>query len=102
MQYFLCPVDIGDGKDVAFMLIRDVDRKSVEEIARFVEDKAMSMKSGKGGEQHRKRTATVSMLPSFLVSLSITLVAFITTNLGLSIYSLSRGGSLGGLCVGGG
>jgi pyruvate/2-oxoglutarate dehydrogenase complex dihydrolipoamide acyltransferase (E2) component len=93
-------VDIGDGKDVAFMLVRDVDRKSVEEIARFVEEKAMSMKSGKGGEEHRKRTANVSMLPSFVVSLSITLVAFITTKLGLSIPSLSfESGQFGAGCV---
>lgn len=80
-----CLVDIDGGKDLAMMLIEDVDKKSVIEIAQFIKEKGSKIKKGKGDADHKKRTQSANIMPAFAVSVLLDLVSFISYRLGISI-----------------
>lgn len=66
-----CLIDIEGGKDLAIVCIRGVDKMSVEDIASFIKDKASKMKKSSGGEEHKKKTGPVKLIPAFLVTLLV-------------------------------
>ena len=53
------------------ILVKDIGRKGVEDIAEFVKSKADKIKKGKGDDEHKKRTKTADYFPAFLVSIMI-------------------------------
>ena len=66
-----CLVDIGNGKDLAMVCVKGVDKMSVEEIADFIKSKTSKMKKSDGGEEHKKQTGSAKLLPAALVGVFI-------------------------------
>lgn len=51
------------------LLIPDVDKKSIPEIAGFIREKALKIKKNKGDADHKKRTGSANFLPTFMISI---------------------------------
>jgi hypothetical protein len=68
--------------------IKGVDKMSVEDIASYLREKATSMKRSSGGEEHKKRTGPLKMMPAFLVGAITEVTAFIANRLGISVKAL--------------
>jgi len=51
-------------KDLAAVLVEDVDKKTIEDIAEFISSKAKEVKVNKGDVEHKKKTGPLKLLPS--------------------------------------
>jgi hypothetical protein len=71
------------------VLIKEVDKKSVIEIAEYIQKKACEIRKNSGDEEHKKRENLTYYLPSFIIGISINVLVFLTMKLGLNIPSLS-------------
>ena len=71
------------------MLVKEVDKKSVNEIAQFIKERGDKMRKNKGDIEHKKRTSIVNYVPAFMVGVILTIVNFITCKLGISIPFLA-------------
>ena len=82
------------------ILVKDADKKSVEEIAKFIKDKATNIKQNKGDADHKRRTQLADYFPAFLVSALMSFVTFITSKLCLNVKALSlEKGQFGAACL---
>jgi hypothetical protein len=84
-----CLVDIDGGKDLAIILVEDLQSKGVYDIMNFIKSKSSNIKKDKGDTDHKKRTGMAKFLPAFLVAILIKVSTFICHTLGLSIKALS-------------
>ena len=66
-----CLVDIGNGKDLAMVCVKGVDKMSVEDIAEFIKNKTSKMRKSDGGEEHKKQTGLAKFLPAAFVGVFI-------------------------------
>ena len=57
-----CLVDVGGGKDLASLLIENVDNLTLEEIAQFINKKAAKVKTSEDKE-HQKRVGPFKYMP---------------------------------------
>ena len=62
-----CLVNVDGVNDVGMMLVRDVPRKSIDEIREEIRGRSKSMKPKGGDELHKKRVGLMHFLPSFLI-----------------------------------
>lgn len=74
---------------------------SVKEIGSFIRSKTSTIKkSTGGGEEHIKKVKPFSFVPSFLVSVLIEVVTFITSKLGIGVKAMNlEKHSFGAACV---
>eukprot|EP01015_Nassula_variabilis_P025120 TRINITY_DN4861_c0_g1_i3.p1 TRINITY_DN4861_c0_g1~~TRINITY_DN4861_c0_g1_i3.p1 ORF type:complete len:239 (+),score=39.40 TRINITY_DN4861_c0_g1_i3:62-778(+) len=93
-----CLVSIGD-KDLAMMLIKDIDTLYVEDIAQKVFERAQKIKKNEDKE-HKQRTDSAQFLPSFMVQVMLNVAHFATVTLGINLpqFGLQRH-SFGGAMV---
>lgn len=84
-----CLVDIDGGKDLALILVKEADKKSVKEIAQFIKEKGSKIKTGKGDADHKKRTKLADFFPAFLVAVLLQVARFLTNKLGISVPALA-------------
>lgn len=95
-----CLIDIEGGKDLAIICLKGVDKMSVEDIASYIKAQAGKMKKSSGGEEHKKKTKPVKLIPAFLVTLMVDLGNFFSNKLGFSIPFLGlEKHSFGAACV---
>lgn len=80
-----CLVDIGNGKDLAMVCVKEVDKKSIRDIGEFIKSKTSNMRKSNGGEEHRKQTGIAKFLPVCFISVFVEVVAFLTYKLGLNL-----------------
>jgi len=76
-----------DGKNVAPITIREVDKKTVTDISRELRERTGALRSNKD-EEFKKNMDTVRMLPTFLLKPLSSIVGMITGELGISIPPL--------------
>lgn len=95
-----CLVDIAGGKDLALLLVKDVDKKSVKEIASFIREKGSRIKANKGDADHKKRTKLADFFPAFLVAIFLQVARFISNYLGINVPALAlKRHQFGAACV---
>jgi hypothetical protein len=95
-----CLIDVEGGKDLAALCIKGVEKMSVEDIASYIRDEAGKAKKSSGGEEHKKRTGPLKLLPAFIISAVTDVVSFITNRLGVSLQPLGfKRHSFGAACV---
>ena len=95
-----CLVDIDGGKDLAALVIPDLGKKGVEDIAEFVKSKAEKIKKNKGDSDHKNRTKVADFVPAFMVSTLLHFASFLTCKLGISIPALAlKKDQFGSACV---
>ncbi|CAD8173292.1 unnamed protein product [Paramecium pentaurelia] len=82
-----CLVNIGEGDDLAALLVQNADQKNFEDIAEYINGKAKLAKQGKD-EEHQQRSGLLKYLPPFVISLLIQVTSFLTYNLGITIKAL--------------
>ena len=93
-------VDIGGGKDLALLLVKGVDKMSIEDIASFMNNKARNMKKDNGGETHKKQTGAFKFMPAFILSFVAQIMSFIAFKLRKNIPAASFNcDSFGSACV---
>lgn len=93
-------VDIDGGKDLAIVLVEDVENKGVYDIAEFIKEKGSHIKEKKGDKDHKSRTGIAKYLPAFLVSIIIKISNFFFHFLGMSIKPLSiKKNQFGAACL---
>ena len=80
-----CLVDINNGKDLAMVCVKEVDKKSIKEIGEFIKTKTSRMRTSNGGEEHKKQTGIAKFLPVCVVSVFIQVVSFLTYKLGINL-----------------
>lgn len=83
-----CLVDIGGGKDLAMILIKGVDKMSVEDIAAFIREKVSKMKRNDGGEQHKNQMKPFKFVPVFIVGFLVEIISFLANKLGIGVPSM--------------
>jgi len=93
-----CLVDIEGGKDLAVATIEDADKKTVEDIAEVLAQKASRIKSNKD-EVHQQQNATFKLLPSFLIGLMLDIIQLIGVDLGISVAALKLKKFMFGCCM---
>lgn len=80
---------MGGGNDLAMMLLHDCGNKTFEDLRETIARRSEKIRaSSEGDEEHKKRTGAASILPSFILSVTIEIVKFITCNLGLNLKML--------------
>jgi hypothetical protein len=95
-----CLIDIEGGKDLAIVCLKGIDKMSVEDIASFIRDQATKMKRSSGGEEHKKKTKPIKMIPAFLVTLFVEFGNFVANKLGISCKPIGlEKHSFGAACV---
>ncbi|CAK66235.1 unnamed protein product (macronuclear) [Paramecium tetraurelia] len=82
-----CLVNIGEGDDLAALLVQNADKKTFEDIAEYINGKAKMTKQGKD-EEHQQRSGMLRFFPPFVIALLIQITSFLTYNLGITIKAL--------------
>lgn len=78
-------MDVEGGSDLAMILVEGVEKMSLEDIGDFIKSRTDKIRKTKGGDEaHQKRTGPAKFLPTFVLSITIELVRFITSILGLN------------------
>jgi hypothetical protein len=75
-------VDVQDGKDLAFFLVEDVDKLTIEDIAEDIDRKGRKIKTMKD-EHYQARTNAMKYLPSFVMHIFLYINLIVTTMMGL-------------------
>jgi hypothetical protein len=57
-----CLVDVGGGKDLAAVLVENVDKQNLEEISQYVTKRASKTKKGED-QEHKQRNQSLKYLP---------------------------------------
>jgi len=83
-----CLVNVEDGKDLAFMTIPEVDKKTIEDVAEFMKGRADKLRKNQD-QDHKKQTGMARSLPTFLLAMMLEFSTFITVTLGISIPAMS-------------
>lgn len=73
---------------MATTTVFNTDKKSVREIAEFINEKAKEIKENKGDEDHKKRMKPVQFLPACLVGAIMGILSFVLNKLRISIPQL--------------
>jgi hypothetical protein len=82
------------------VLVEDVDKKSVKQIASFIREKGSQIKANRGDRDHKQRIKVADFFPSFFVAVAIQFARFVTNRLGLSIPPLAlKRHQFGSACV---
>ena len=93
-------VDIEGGKDLAIVLVEDVESKGVYDIADFIRQNGKNIKEKKGDKEHKQRTGITKYLPAFLVTILIKVSNFLFHYLGVSIKPLAiKRNQFGAACL---
>lgn len=79
--------DVEGGKDLVPVNIKTPYKSTLSEISQTMKEKAMRAKTGKD-EQHNKNFALIDYLPSFIVGVVLSIVPYISLNLGWSIPAM--------------
>jgi hypothetical protein len=70
------------------ILIKGVDKMSVEDIADFIRQKVSKMKRSDGGEQHKNQMKPFKFVPVFIVGILVEIISFVANKLGIGIPSM--------------
>jgi hypothetical protein len=85
--------DSQGGKDLVPISVKTPHSKSLEEIAAFIKEKASSVRSGTN-KTHNKNMKAADFLPTFLFGPMLTIVGYITLNLGWNLSIVGAKGDL--------
>jgi len=75
-------VATGGGKNLAPKTIKNIDKKSVEEICNELTSEVSKVRGGKD-EEFKKNMALVQLLPTFMLSIVSAIIGFVSGDLGL-------------------
>jgi hypothetical protein len=68
--------------------IRAVDKMTVEDIGDYIKNKTSKMKKSGGGEEHKKQTGWLRLVPACIIAIIIEVMSFVTNRLGISLPAL--------------
>jgi len=83
-----CLVDIDGGKDLAVATVEDADKKTIEEIAEYVAERAQKIKSHQD-EVHKQQTSLFKLLPSFAIAFATEFLQIVGVDIGLNVPALN-------------
>lgn len=81
-------VDLGRGKDLAGVVVRDVAHKAPLQIAQELEDQRAQLRRGQNKQYENTQKGLLSYLPVFLIGFLMRLLLFLEYNLGLDLSFL--------------
>lgn len=91
-------VSLEEGQNLAKAKVRDVDQKSVADIARELRELAQKLHQGRD-EQFKKTQGPVKALPTWLIRPVLSLTGLLTSSFGLSIPALGLEAFPFGACI---
>lgn len=79
-------MDVDGGNDLAMVLVEGVDKMSLEDVGDYIRSKTSGIRSSKGGDaMHKKRTGPAKFLPTFMLSILLKLMTFLTSTCGIDM-----------------
>jgi pyruvate dehydrogenase E2 component (dihydrolipoamide acetyltransferase) len=81
-------VDVEGGKDLSGVLIERADEKSIIEIAKELQEKAKSLRSGKDQRYEKTQKGFFAKLPPWIINRVLRFLCFLDFNLGLPLTFL--------------